>query len=83
MIQVKNARPEEVQQTIDGLAHIASSLELIRAEIGMTAIAMSKIGASQDALSDLADAAHDADHTWRHVTAARRGLVMSWPRGDE
>jgi hypothetical protein len=70
------SRPPWVRDAIFELMAEASAIEGHRVRLADIAMKMKMNGADT---SELVDAAHEIDHAWRHLTAARRALVMTWP----
>jgi hypothetical protein len=75
-VVVKPERPEWVSAAISELRRVASAIDAQQAALTNVAFALSRNGATTEEISD---ALHDLSHAWRHVTAARRALVMVWP----
>jgi hypothetical protein len=69
-------RPEWVTDAIRELRRTAAAIDAQRAALTRVAYLITGNSASN---AELADANHDLDHAWRHVTSARRALQMTWP----
>ena len=80
MIARITSRPPWVRDAIFELRAEADAIEHRRARLEEIAISMKAGGADT---SELVDANHELEHAWRHLTAARRALVMVWPEEGE
>jgi ABC-type transporter Mla subunit MlaD len=76
MIEQRPERPAWVTNAIQVLLSAADALDKHRDATRDLAIVLRSAGVDT---SELDDAAHDLQHAWRHVAAARRALVMTWP----
>jgi len=76
VVEMPKTRPAWVRAAITELMELAAEIESHRGILSGVALQMKSGGADT---TELADASHDLDHAWRHITAARRVLDMTWP----
>jgi hypothetical protein len=74
-----NVRPPQVNAAITELMELAVEIESRRSTLTEIALALKELGADTTAI---ADASHDLEHAWRHLTSVRRALVMAWPDSE-
>jgi len=74
------ARPPAVTGAIAELMDLALELDSRRTKLTEIALGLKDLGADTTAI---ADASHDLEHAWRHLTSMRRALVMAWPAAIE
>lgn len=77
---VRSTRPPWVRDAMFRLGAMAADLEERRSELAEIALQLKSNGADT---TEIAEASHDLSHGWRHLTATRRGLAMSWPEETE
>jgi hypothetical protein len=73
-------RPVWVRDAMSRLGAIAADVESQRHQLAEIALDLKSNGADT---SEIADASHDLEHSWRHLTSTRRALAMSWPEEVE
>lgn len=76
MRAVDRLRPVWVRDAMFRLGAMAAELESRRQQLAEIALDLKSNGADT---TEIADASHDLEHSWRHLTATRRALAMSWP----
>jgi hypothetical protein len=69
-------RPRWVRDAMVRLGELAADVESRRSELERIALELKSNGADT---TEIADASHDLEHSWRHLTSQRRGLAMAWP----
>lgn len=74
------ARPPTVTAAITELMELAADIESRRQTLTGIALGLRQLGADTTAI---ADASHDLEHAWRHLTSVRRALVMAWPSDED